>query len=95
MEILGCIWLDQFVDKIIQKHKVYPEEVEDMLSQNPQIRMVERGDVKGEDLYMAFGRSYAGRYLSVLFIMKKGKQALVISARDMSKRERKSYGRRK
>jgi len=44
---------------------------------------------------MAFGRSYAGRYLSVLFIMKKGKQALVISARDMSKRERKSYGRRK
>ena len=95
MEILGCIWLDQFVDKIIQKHKVYPEEVEDMLSQNPQIRMAERGDVKGEDLYMAFGRSYAGRYLSVLFIMKKGKQALVISARDMSKRERKSYGRRK
>jgi len=95
MEILGCIWLDQFVDKIIQKHNVYPEEVEGMLSQNPQIRMVERGDVKGEDLYMAFGRSYAGRYLSVLFIMKKGKQALVISARDMSKRERKSYGRRK
>jgi len=55
---------------------------------------LEGGHVKGEDLFIGFGRTDAGRYLSVLFVLKKGKRALVISARDMTKRERRKYGRR-
>jgi hypothetical protein len=41
------LWLDRFVDKIIRKHNVYPDEVEEVLSSEPTIRKVEKGDVKG------------------------------------------------
>ena len=92
MKIIECLWLDKFVDKIIKKHNVYPEEVEELLARDPQIRRLEGGHVKGEDLFIAFGRTDAGRYLSVLFVRKKDKRALVISARDMTKKERKKYG---
>jgi uncharacterized DUF497 family protein len=94
LRIIECIWLDKFVDKIIRKHNVYPEEVEEALSANPFARKLESGDVKGEDLYIAFGRTQAGRYLSALFVLKRDRRALVISARDMTKSERKKYGKR-
>jgi len=92
LKITECLWLDKFIDKIIKKHNVYPEEVEEVFSKAPQIRRLEGGRVKGEDLFVAFGRTDAGRYLSVLFVRKKDKRALVISARDMTKKERKKYG---
>ena len=94
MKVTECLWLDEFVDKIIRKHNVYPEEVEQMFSRHPLIRRLEGGRVKGEDLFIAFGRTNPGRYLSVLFVCKKDKRSLVISARDMTKRERKKYGKR-
>jgi len=62
------------------------------LARDPRIRRLEGGRVKGEDLFIAFGRTDAGRYLSVLFVCKKDKRALIISARDMTKKERKKYG---
>ena len=46
-----------------------------------------------EDVYLALGRSEAGRYLAVIFIMKNN-NALILSARDMAKKERKQYGRK-
>lgn len=91
MRIVECLWLDKFVDKIIQKHNVYPEEVEEVLFSNPLIKRLENGDVTGEDLFVAFGRSKAGRYLTVLFVRKRNRRALIISAREMTKRERKGY----
>lgn len=94
MKIAECLWIDKFVDKIIKKHNVYPEEVEEALSKRALILKVENGNVKGEDLYVAFGNTSAGRYLTILFVKKKNSRALVISARDMSKKERKRYGRR-
>ena len=94
MKITDCLWLDEFVDKIIRKHGVYPEEVEEVLSGNVAIRKLEGGKIKGEDLYIAFGRTAAGRYVTVLFVRKRYKRALVISARDMTKRERKTYGKK-
>ncbi|MGH9759420.1 MAG: hypothetical protein ACREDR_22495 [Blastocatellia bacterium] len=36
----------------------------------------------------------AGRYLIVFLIYKKGGQALVVSARDMTESERKLYGKK-
>ncbi|MGA7878823.1 MAG: BrnT family toxin [Desulfoferrobacter sp.] len=93
MKITECFWLDEFVDKIIRKHNVFPEEVEEVLSGNAKIRRLEGGNVKSEDLYVAFGKSIAGRYLTILFVRKKDNRALIISARDMTKRERKAYGK--
>lgn len=94
MKIRECLWLDEFVDKIIRKHRVSPEEVEEVFSRDPLIRRVETGKVKGEDLFVAFGTTDSGRYLTVLFVRKKDKRALVISAREMTKSERRKYGKR-
>jgi uncharacterized DUF497 family protein len=93
LKIKECLWLDRFVDKIIRKHNVYPEEAEEVFHKDPFIRRLEKGHVKGEDLFIGFGRTNAGRYLSILFVLKENKRALVISARDMTTRERKKYGK--
>lgn len=47
--------------------------------------------VKGEDVYAAMGRSQAGRYLIAFFIRKAHNNILVISAKDMTTKERKYY----
>lgn len=83
MKITECFWLDEFVDKIIRKHNVFPDEVEEVLSHNARIRRLEGGHVKGEDLYVAFGQTVVGRYLTILFVKKKDKRALILSARDI------------
>jgi len=94
MKITECLWLDEFVDKIIRKHQVCREEVEEIFSRDPLIRRLETGRVKGEDLFIAFGTTNSGRYLTLLFVRKKNKRALVISAREMTKGERRKYGKR-
>ena len=91
MEVRDIIWVDAFVDKIWQKHHVKTEEVEEVLESSPKVRFIEQGDVKGEDVYAAQGRTKSGRYLIVFFILKENKYALIISARDMSGREKKLY----
>ena len=53
MKITECLWFDEFVDKIIRKHGVYPEEVEEVLSGETDIRKLESGRVNGENLYIA------------------------------------------
>ncbi len=73
---------------------VTADEVEGVLRSKPRILFKEKGDVEGEDLYNAFGRTEAGRYLSVFYIHKKSNDALVLSARDMSNAERKRYGKK-
>ncbi len=94
MKIGGIIWLRYVVDKLAFKHHVEPHEVEELLGNRPKIRFVEKGERKGEDVYLALGQSDAGRYLAVLFIYKKTKEALILSARDMAERERRRYGKK-
>ena len=43
-------------------------------------------------MYSVYGQTENGRYLVVFFIYKRDKQALIISARDMTLPERKVYG---
>lgn len=91
MEVRDIIWVDVFVDKIWQKHHVKTEEVEEVLESSPKVRFIEQGDVKGENVYAALGQTKGGRYLIVFFILKANKNALIISARDMSGKEKKLY----
>lgn len=65
--------------------------MEDVLSGKCRIFKRESGDVEGEDLYNALGRTESGRYLSVFFIKKLNNRALIITARDMNRRERLRY----
>ena len=94
MEIESVIWLSSVVDKLAGKHQVDTLEVEEVLSNRPNFRFVEKGTRKGEDVYLALGQTEAGRYLAVLFIYKKAKEALILSARDMAPRERKQYAKK-
>lgn len=94
MEIRGIIWLRRIINKLAQKHQVDPEEVEDVFENRPQFRRVARGNVAGEDVYLAMGQTDAGRYLIVFFVYKRNHEALIISARDMSQKERGHYGRK-
>jgi uncharacterized DUF497 family protein len=88
------IWLNEIIEKLAVKHRVKPTEVEAVLYKKPKFRFVEKGDRKGEDVYLALGQTDAGRYLAVLFIYKPSNQALILSARDMADKERKLYGRK-
>ena len=94
MRIDGVIWLRNIVDKLAVKHHVEPYEVEETLNNKPKIRFVEKGERKDEDVYMALGQTDAGRYLAILFIHKRTKQALILSARNMAPKERRQYGKK-
>jgi len=94
MRLHGTIWLREIVDKLAFKHGVETNEVEEVLNNKPKVRYVERGERKGEDLYIATGQTDAGRYLFVVFIFKVTKEALILSARDMTAAERKRHDKK-
>jgi uncharacterized DUF497 family protein len=94
MRLREVIWKELIVDKLAGKHQLSTEEVEEVLFGKPHIRRVEKGLVKGEDLYSAYGQTEAGRYL-IIFFIKKGVAALPISAREMTEKEEKYYGKQK
>jgi uncharacterized DUF497 family protein len=94
MNIEGIIWLRTVIDKLAFKHHVETHEVEEIFGGEPKFRFVEKGERESEDVYLALGQTEAGRYLTVLFIHKRTKEALILSARDMAERERKMYDRK-
>jgi len=70
VKLYEVIWKERFVKKIADKHAVTTEEVEEVLFSYPHVRKAEKGRVKGEDLYVAYGQTRAGRYLVAFFIRK-------------------------
>jgi uncharacterized DUF497 family protein len=52
-----------------------------------------RRSPKVKDVYMALGRTWAGRYLSIAFYRKTAGLIHVASARDMASNERNFYQR--
>jgi uncharacterized DUF497 family protein len=95
MRLYEVIWKEVFVDKLEQKHRVMPDEVEQVLFSKPFMRRAEKGRVQGEDVYVAYGQTAAGRYLVVFFILKDQTAALPISARDMTQAERRYYAQQR
>ncbi len=93
MNIEGFLWLEDIIDKLAWKHQVTTGEVEDIFTNNPHFRFIAKGRKRrDENLYAAYGQTEAGRYLTVFFIHKPGRLALIVSARDMDDKERKRYG---
>ncbi|MEW6237395.1 MAG: BrnT family toxin [Candidatus Omnitrophota bacterium] len=93
MFIDNFIWFSDILDKIAIKHRVIQEEVEEVFFNRPRYRFVESGYRQGEDVYSAAGQTDAGRYLIVFFLYKANLDALILSARDMDKKERRRYER--
>jgi len=83
VKIEGFIWLADIVDKIESKHGVTVSEVESLFTSKP------------KNVYRALGQAGSGRYLAAFFIYKMTREALVISARAMTDREKKYYAKRK
>lgn len=94
MRIAGLIWLDDILEKLEREHHVQQYEVREGLRCHPQFRFVEKGHRRGENVYSASGQSDAGRYLVVFFVYKRDGRVLILSARDMTRAERRQYERR-
>ncbi len=94
MKISGFIWLEDIIQKLIWKHSVETDEVQEIFNNKPRFRFVEKGHRKNENVYAALGQTDAGRYLICFFVYKTDNRALILSARDMTDTERKKYGRK-
>lgn len=94
MRIEGLIWFDEIIEKLLRKHNVYQNEVREVLANRPYFRFVEKGHRSRENVYAAMGQTNSGRYLILFFVYKKDRRALILSARDMTNTERKSYEQR-
>lgn len=94
MKIAGIIWLEEIVEKLEQKHAIRQEEVRQVLAKLPRFRFVEKGHRRGENVYSAVGQTDGGRYLIIFFVLKKGNQALILSARDVTDSERRRHGKK-
>lgn len=94
MRIYHIIWLPQIEEKLYLKHHLLVEEVEEVLFGQPHIRFVEKGHQPNEDVYAAYGLTEAGRWLIIFYLLKPNNTVLVISARDMEKKERRLYAKK-
>jgi uncharacterized DUF497 family protein len=93
MKVTGIIWLRDVIDKLSWKHNITTDEVEEIFDSSPRYRLIETGDIEGENLHTALGQTEEGRYLTVYFVHKKTGEALVVSTRDMTRKERRTYGK--
>ena len=91
MKIKGIVWFDDIIEKLIRKHSVQQHEPREVLENDPHFRFVEKGHRSGENLYAAMGQTDSGRHLVVFFVYKTDKRALILSARDMTRAERRLY----
>jgi len=92
--IKEIIWFESVVEKLQSKHSVSQNEVREVFEDNARFFFVEEGNFQGEDIYSAMGRTDAGRYLIIFFIYKKNKDAIILSARQMTSKEKKRYGKK-
>ena len=93
MRIEALIWFDDIIEKLNTKHNVQQQKVREVLTNNPHFRFIEKGHRSGENVYAAMGQANGGRYLIVFFVFKTDRRAMILSARDMSKAERRLYGK--
>ena len=94
MIIKEIIWFESVVEKLQSKHSVSQNEVREVVENNPRFFFAEEGNFQGEDVYTAMGRTDAGRYLIIFFIYKKNKDVIILSARQMTTKEKKRYGKK-
>lgn len=93
MEIQRLIWFEDIVDKLRWKHQVEDVEVVEVLENKPKFVLKEIGFKPDEDVYAAYGKTNAGRCLGVFFVYTKDKRAIIVSARDLTEKERNKHVR--
>jgi len=86
----GFQWDAANRDKNWKKHKVSIAEIEEVFLNSPLFFFADDKHSEIEQRILALGQTYEGRRLSVAFTIR-NKNIRVISARDMSQKERKAY----
>lgn len=88
----GFEWDRANAEKIWERHGVSPGECEEVFFKAPFFVARDQKHSQKESRYYALGQTEAGRRLFVVFTIR-GRLIRVVSARDMSRRERKEYER--
>lgn len=86
MKIRRFDW-DKFNINHIARHKVEPEEVEEVFCGQFLVRK------SHSKRYFVLGQTEAGRYLAIVFELKTGGVARIVTARDMDAKEKRIYRR--
>jgi len=89
-QFTGFEWDDKNRDKNWEKHKVAAGECEEVFFNLPLLLQSDDAHSQKEPRYYVLGHTIAGRRLFIAFTVREDK-IRVISARDMSKKERKIY----
>ncbi|PIZ48178.1 hypothetical protein CO180_04315 [candidate division WWE3 bacterium CG_4_9_14_3_um_filter_41_6] len=93
-EVVGFEWDSGNVTKSEEKHGVHFLESEQVFFNQPLLVSVDNEHSNNESRFFALGKTDKARYLFVVFTIRK-KLIWVISARDMSKKERRIYEKEK
>ncbi len=91
-DCVGFDWDEANAQKNWERHRVTPEEAEDVFFNEP---LVVRSDVRHsqrEKRYYALGQTSFGRYFFVAFTIRRN-LIRVISVREMNRREQEVYGK--
>ena len=92
MRINRVIVSPEVAEKIERKHNVQDWEAQEIFFNEDAFLYTRRSQrVRGR--YLAYGRTYTGRYFAVAYVHQRSGVAKVVSARDMTSQERRQYER--
>ena len=92
--IKGFDWDHGNARKNVDKHAVSQSEAEQLFFNDPLLVLTDRKHGEGETRLHALGHTDDGRRLHITFTLRDERSLLrVISARDMSRKERDAYGK--
>jgi len=91
-DVEGFQWDEGNSSKRWKRHRVTQTEAEQVFLNRPSVVAGDPAHSEREARFFAFGRTEAGRLLTVVFTLR-GPLLRVISARPTSRRERKGYGK--
>ena len=89
---VGFQWDEGNLEKNWLAHKVSPAECEQLFFNQPLVVAADLAHSEAEERFFALGHTDGGRPLFIAFTLR-GDLIRVISARDMSRKERKEYER--
>jgi len=90
LEFVDFDWTNGNIVKILSKHKVTVQEAEAVFCNKPLYIAPDIQHSANEERFLAFGQTFENRKMFIAFTMR-GNRVRVISARDLSRQERKRF----
>ncbi len=91
-DLEGFDWDEGNLDKNWRKHAVSNIECEELFFNRPLLLLEDVRHSQAENRYYVLGKTQAGRWLFIAFTVRENR-IRVISARDMSRKEREIYAK--